>query len=131
MNSTFTDNRMAPSAIDQSAQASEPQNIVPPPKLYTPREIHFEKYLDSQPDGYQKAVSRGPERAAIVIDNGNSPSLPKPPLILKSHNLTQYHRLLSNSSRLVLRRCAPPKPHTHFLKIPRQEDGQNLFFRGR
>ena len=64
---------MAPSAIDPSAQASEPQNALPPPKLFTPREIHFEKYLDVQADGYRLAKSRGPERAAIVIDNGNIP----------------------------------------------------------
>lgn len=63
---------MAPSAIDPSAEAS-PQSGVPPPKLYTPRELHYESYLDRQPDGYQKAVSRGPERAAIVIDNGLTP----------------------------------------------------------
>jgi actin-related protein 5 len=62
---------MAPSATDLSAQTSEPQNALPPPKLYTPREIHFEKYLDAQTDGYRQAKSRGPGRAAIVIDNGN------------------------------------------------------------
>jgi actin-related protein 5 len=68
---------MAPSAIDPStsAQGLETQNVLSPPQLYTPREIHFEKYLGNQPDGYRQAVSRGPERAAIVIDNGNTPLL--------------------------------------------------------
>ncbi|KAG0650264.1 Actin arp5 [Hyphodiscus hymeniophilus] len=63
---------MAPSAIDPSTQASDPQISAPPPQLYTPRELHFERYLASQPDGYRQARSRGPERAAIVIDNGSS-----------------------------------------------------------
>ena len=62
--------KMAPSAINPSAQAPGPQSSAPPPKLHTPRELHFEKYLPIQPDGYRKARSLGPERAAIVIDNG-------------------------------------------------------------
>ena len=68
---------MAPSATDpsMSTQGPETLNAIPPPKLYTPREIHFEKYVESQADGYRQAVSRGPERAAIVIDNGNPPML--------------------------------------------------------
>lgn len=51
---------------------AEPENNVPPPQLYPPREAHFEKFIEPQPDGYQKAKSRGGDRAAIVIDNGSS-----------------------------------------------------------
>lgn len=61
---------MAPSAIDPPAQAADSQSPLPPPRLYVPKETHFEKYLDVQPDGYQQALSRGPERAMIIIDNG-------------------------------------------------------------
>ncbi|PMD54206.1 actin-like ATPase domain-containing protein [Hyaloscypha bicolor E] len=63
---------MAPSAIDTPMHDAEPENNVPPPQLYPPREAHFEKFIEPQPDGYQKAKSRGGDRAAIVIDNGSS-----------------------------------------------------------
>jgi actin-related protein 5 len=57
-------------------QDAEPDNIVPPAQLYHPREAHFEKFIEPRPDGYQKAKSRGGDRAAIVIDNGiSTPSL--------------------------------------------------------
>ena len=62
---------MAPSAVDPPAQTSEPDNTVRPAHLYTPRETRFERYLEPQPNGYRQAKSRGPERATIVIDNGN------------------------------------------------------------
>jgi actin-related protein 5 len=63
---------MAPSAIDTPMQDAEPDNNFPPPRLYSPREAHFEKFIEPRPDGYQKARSRGGERVAIVIDNGNA-----------------------------------------------------------
>ncbi|KAH8667565.1 hypothetical protein BGZ60DRAFT_409525 [Tricladium varicosporioides] len=63
---------MAPSAIDPAPQASDPESTVPPPHLYPPREAHFEKYIEPQPDGYREAVLQGSERVAIVIDNGSS-----------------------------------------------------------
>jgi len=65
---------MAPSAmdIDSAAPAAEQENAVPPPKLYPPREAHFERFIEPKSDGYQKAKSRGSDRAAIVIDNGKS-----------------------------------------------------------
>ncbi|KAE9370666.1 actin-like ATPase domain-containing protein [Stipitochalara longipes BDJ] len=63
---------MAPSAIDTPMQDAEPENNVPPPQLYPPREAHFEKFIEPRPDGYQKAKSRSGDRAAIVIDNGSS-----------------------------------------------------------
>ena len=68
---------MAPSAtMDTPMQVAEPENIVPPAQLYHPREAHFEKFIEPRPDGYQKAKSRGGDRAAIVIDNGiSTPSL--------------------------------------------------------
>lgn len=53
-------------------QSAEPENNFPPPQLYSSREAHFEKFIEPRPDGYQKAKSRGGDRAAIVIDNGNS-----------------------------------------------------------
>lgn len=51
---------------------AEPENTVPPAQLYHQREAHFEKFIEPRPDGYQKAKSRGGDRAAIVIDNGSS-----------------------------------------------------------
>ncbi|TVY22718.1 Actin-like protein [Lachnellula hyalina] len=63
---------MAPSATGPASQAGEPQSFLPPPTTYPPREAHFERFIDTQPDGYEKAVSRGPGRTAIVIDNGSS-----------------------------------------------------------
>ncbi|KAH8777005.1 hypothetical protein BGZ57DRAFT_360303 [Hyaloscypha finlandica] len=63
---------MAPSAIDTPMHDAEPEDNVPPPQLYPPREAHFEKFIEPRPDGYQKAKSRGGDRAAIVIDNGSS-----------------------------------------------------------
>lgn len=62
---------MSPSAMDLDAPASEQQNSLPPPTLYPAKDLHFDKYLEPQPDGYQKAKSRGSDQAAIVIDNGN------------------------------------------------------------
>lgn len=64
---------MAPSATEPTAPISQTESIVAPPKLYPPRETHFEKYIESQTDGYQSARSRGPGNAAIVIDNGKYP----------------------------------------------------------
>jgi actin-related protein 5 len=61
---------MSPSAIEPFAQAPLPQDAIPPPHLYTPREAHFDRFVEPRSDGYQKAVSQGPDRAAIVIDNG-------------------------------------------------------------
>ncbi|PQE17950.1 putative ARP5-Actin-related protein [Rutstroemia sp. NJR-2017a WRK4] len=63
---------MAPSATGHEAPASEQQNVVPPPTLYSAKEVHFEKYVAPQSDGYRKAKARGPGQAAIVIDNGSS-----------------------------------------------------------
>lgn len=60
---------MAPSATEPSAQAPGQENTLPPPCLYPVREVHFEKYLKPQPDGYQLA-SRRSQGASIVIDNG-------------------------------------------------------------
>lgn len=65
---------MAPSAMDIDSQGSAPEAGLPPPKLYTPREAHFEKFIDIQADGYRKAKSHNGGTAAIVIDNGNLPS---------------------------------------------------------
>ena len=64
----FTDRRMAPSATGPATQA--PEITFTPPKLYPAKEARFEKYIEPQHDGYRQAKSRGPERAAIVIDNG-------------------------------------------------------------
>jgi actin-related protein 5 len=61
---------MAPSAVDVPMPDAESQTAIPPPQLYAPKELHFEKYLDVQPDGYRRAVSRPAGEAAIVIDNG-------------------------------------------------------------
>ena len=67
---------MAPSAIDEkvAAVASNGRPTLPPPKLYTPKEAHFEGYIAPQADGYRKALlaqSKGDE-TALVIDNGSS-----------------------------------------------------------
>lgn len=61
---------MAPSAIDAVSQGPEQADTLPPPHLYSVKEAHFERFVEPQPDGYQKAVSRGSSNAAIVIDNG-------------------------------------------------------------
>lgn len=63
---------MSPSAMDLDAPASEQQNSISPPTLYPAKDLHFDKYVDPQPDGYRTAKSRGSGQAAIVIDNGNS-----------------------------------------------------------
>lgn len=65
---------MAPAPIDPLTQASEPPKDVQPPTLYYPKETHFERFVDVQPDGYRRAKTLGSERAVIVIDNG-MPSL--------------------------------------------------------
>ncbi len=74
---------MAPSATDPPAQAPEQETVIPPPNLYTPREGRFENFVEVQADGYRQAKSRGPQRAAIVIDNGICPLRLHPELILK------------------------------------------------
>jgi actin-related protein 5 len=66
---------MAPSAIDPPARESGLADITRPLKLYSVKESHFESFLKPQPEGYQKAVARGPGNAAIVIDNGNGTCL--------------------------------------------------------
>ncbi|KAH7386176.1 hypothetical protein BKA64DRAFT_135419 [Cadophora sp. MPI-SDFR-AT-0126] len=63
---------MAPSATEPQAQASQTENGLPPLRLYTPRETRFEKFIETQEDGYRQAKSRGNQGAAIVIDNGSS-----------------------------------------------------------
>jgi actin-related protein 5 len=64
---------MALSATEPQAQASQTENALPPPSLYTPRESRFEKFVEIQEDGYRQAKSRGDQGAAIVIDNGTIP----------------------------------------------------------
>jgi actin-related protein 5 len=66
---------MAPSAVDPPARESGPPDTTHPLKLYSVKESHFEKFLEPQPDGYQKAAARGRGNAAIVIDNGNPTTL--------------------------------------------------------
>lgn len=65
---------MAPSATSPPVQLSQPREDAPPPKLYTPKEAHFESFVEPQYDGYLKAKSKGYEKATIVIDNGITPS---------------------------------------------------------
>ncbi|TGO63162.1 hypothetical protein BOTNAR_0104g00100 [Botryotinia narcissicola] len=48
------------------------RNSIPPPTLYPAKDLHFDKYVEPQPDGYRTAKSRGSGQAAIVIDNGSS-----------------------------------------------------------
>ncbi|KAG4027104.1 hypothetical protein MFRU_033g00740 [Monilinia fructicola] len=65
---------MSPSAMDIDLPASELQKstTTSPPTIYPAKDIHFDKYVEPQPDGYQKAKSRESGQAAIVIDNGSS-----------------------------------------------------------
>ncbi|KAI9050401.1 hypothetical protein LZ554_005566 [Drepanopeziza brunnea f. sp. 'monogermtubi'] len=63
---------MAPSATDTQALVAEPQNAIPPPRLYVPHEAHYAGFIEVQRDGYRQAKSQGSQRAAIVIDNGSS-----------------------------------------------------------
>lgn len=64
---------MAPSATGPLAQAMEVEITYPPAQIFPPREAHFESFVETRRDGYQKAKSRGSGKAAIVIDNGNIP----------------------------------------------------------
>ena len=75
----FPPNEMAPSAMDLDTQPSALEGTIPPPKLYTPKEAYFQGYIEPESDGYRKAQSLGGAQAAIVIDNGTSPSLPLHP----------------------------------------------------
>jgi actin-related protein 5 len=61
---------MAPSAIGPPAQGLAQPFVTRPATLYPVKEAHFESYLKPQPEGYQQAVRRGSDNAAIVIDNG-------------------------------------------------------------
>ena len=61
---------MAPSAIYSLTQETGQPSVIKPPQTYPVKEAHFEKYLEPQPEGYQRAVARGPGNTAIVIDNG-------------------------------------------------------------
>jgi hypothetical protein len=108
---------MAPSAIDtpMSGQGRLEQ-VVNPPKLYQVREAHFERYLEPQPDGYRKARARSSGDTAIVIDNGMSFILLEP--FLARRLLIYGFRVLSYSSRMVIRKC-PTLQHTpHHGQIP-------------
>lgn len=62
---------MTSTAMDLDGPSEAP---IAPPKLYHAREAYYEGFIEPQPDGYQKARSRGAENAAIVIDNGSHPS---------------------------------------------------------
>lgn len=66
---------MAPSATEPSGQAMDIDKEYPAAKIFTPREVGFQSVTQSRPDGYKKARSLGPGKAAIVIDNGIDPSL--------------------------------------------------------
>jgi hypothetical protein len=59
---------MSPSAMDIDPPTTEAP--LAPPKTYPAREAYFEEFIQPRPDGYQKAISRGVDNAAIVIDNG-------------------------------------------------------------
>lgn len=65
---------MAPSATEPPAQTSSPGDAPPPPRIYAPRDAHFETFIEPQRDGYRKAKSKGSDKVAIVIDNGLDPS---------------------------------------------------------
>lgn len=67
---------MAPSAIHSPSQETGLPSELKPPRLYPVKEAHFERFLEPQPDGYHRAVARGPGHATIVIDNGNSEFAP-------------------------------------------------------
>lgn len=63
--------------MDIDLPAPEMQKSIPlsPPTLYPAKDLHFDKYVEPQPDGYQKAKSQESDQAAIVIDNGNSAAI--------------------------------------------------------
>lgn len=65
---------MAPSAIDvpMTDVPSQPEEL-PPPRLYSVNEAHFERFTPPQPEGYRDAVRRGSGNATIIIDNGKLP----------------------------------------------------------
>lgn len=63
---------MAPSATQPSTEAMEMEITYPPAQIFPAREAHFESFIETRRDGYQKVKSRGAGKAAIVIDNGSS-----------------------------------------------------------
>ncbi|KAM0524452.1 hypothetical protein ACHAPE_000546 [Trichoderma viride] len=62
---------MAPSAIDERMPLAPPEKTYPPAKIFPVKENKFEKFIEPESDGRQKALEQ-PGNAAIVIDNGSS-----------------------------------------------------------
>ena len=61
---------MAPSAVDETVSMRDAWKTLPDPVLYPVKEAKFEKYIEPQSDGYERAKSQSAGNAAIVIDNG-------------------------------------------------------------
>jgi len=108
---------MAPSAIHPAAQLPEPRDELPPPVVYSPKEAHFENFIEPQYAGYQQAKSRGIGRTAIVIDNGTTIRFRCQPQNIQYMTLMQVIRFLSYQSWMVLRWIASTEPHTSIRQI--------------
>lgn len=65
---------MAPSAVEGKASAAPPAKSYPPAKIFPVIETRFEKHIPPSNDGRKKALEQFDGSAAIVIDNGESPS---------------------------------------------------------
>lgn len=61
---------MAPSAVDDTVSRREVWKTLPDPVLYPVKEAKFEKYIEPQSDGYERAKAQSGGNPAIVIDNG-------------------------------------------------------------
>ncbi len=70
---------MAPSAVDPPALPQRVEKIYPPAKIFDVKETKFEKHIEPQADGREKALAQPEGTAAIVIDNGKLP----PPITRK------------------------------------------------
>lgn len=90
---------MAPSATDDAIIASKmpPAREYPPAKIFPMKEAKFEKSVEIQSDGREKALAR--DDAVIVIDNGQLASrIPYAPAL----TVADLCRLLHGSRRMVL-----------------------------
>lgn len=61
---------MAPSATDPPALPQRAEKSYPPAKIFNVKETKFEKHIEPQSDGREKARAQPDGTVAIVIDNG-------------------------------------------------------------
>lgn len=82
---------MAPSEVENPVSRREAWKTLPDPVLYPVKEAKFEKYIEPQSDGYERAKAQSSGNPAIVIDNGE----------LVSKGLAPFHNTRRSQSSLV------------------------------